>query len=277
MNNYPTTKHEVLRQVFGFDSFKPSQEDVIETVMRGQNVLAVMPTGSGKSLCYQVPALMGKGLTVVVSPLIALMRDQVSALKLAGIDADTINSSNDETTNYTVWQRLTAGSLKLIYLSPEKLMTEQMLNTLKRQPLTLIAVDEAHCISQWGPAFRPEYADLAKLRDIFPDTPVLATTATADEITRGEILDRLFANNAQVRVQGFDRPNIKLSVGTKSGNTHQLLSFLEPHRTSSGIVYCLSRKKLKIQLYFLKVGDSERSPITLAWIKTAETGTRIFL
>ena len=243
LHHHPRSKHEILREIFGYDSFRPNQEVVIDTLSSGRNVLAVMPTGSGKSLCYQVPALMHEGLTVVISPLIALMRDQVSALKLAGVDADTINSSSDQAANYAVWKRLKVGSLKLLYLSPEKLMTETMLDTLKQQKLTLIAVDEAHCISQWGPAFRPEYAELAQLHNIFPKIPILATTATADEVTRSDIVKLLFAGNAAVHVQGFDRPNIKLSVSAKVGNNRQLLDFLTPHKGTSGIVYCLSRKK----------------------------------
>ncbi len=246
------SKHEILREIFGYDSFRPNQEVVIDTLSSGRNVLAVMPTGSGKSLCYQVPALMGEELTIVVSPLIALMRDQVSALKLAGVDADTINSSSDQSTKYAVWKRLKSGSLKLLYLSPEKLMTESMLDTLKQRKLTLIAVDEAHCISQWGPAFRPEYAELAQLHKIFPNTPILATTATADEVTRSDIMRLLFSGNAVVHVQGFDRPNIKLSVAAKVGSNRQMLDFLTRHKGSSGIVYCLSRKKTEATAMFLK-------------------------
>ena len=243
MDQRSVSKREILREVFGYDSFRPNQEAVIDTLTHGDNVLAVMPTGSGKSLCYQLPALMNDGLTVVVSPLIALMRDQVSALKLVGVDADTINSSSDQESNYAVWSRLKSGALKLLYLSPEKLMTEPMLDMLRQRQLTLIAVDEAHCISQWGPAFRPEYAQLSELRERFPNTPILATTATADEVTRTEIMTRLFAGKASVHVQGFDRPNIKLSAEAKAGDNRQLLDFLEPHKGSSGIVYCLSRKK----------------------------------
>ncbi len=243
MDHHSKGKRQILREIFGYDSFRPNQEAVIDTLISGRNALAVMPTGSGKSLCYQIPALMSDGLAIVVSPLIALMRDQASALKLAGVDADTINSSNEPAANRAVWERVNDGSLKLLYLSPEKLMTEPMLDALKRKTPVLIAIDEAHCISQWGPAFRPEYADLARLREIFPDIPMLATTATADEVTRKEIVRLLFAGNAEVHVQGFDRPNIKLSVDAKAGSKSQLLSFLESHKGSSGIVYCLSRKK----------------------------------
>ena len=248
----PDGKHAILREVFGYDSFRPNQEDVIDTLSSGGNVLAVMPTGYGKSLCYQVPALMFEGLTVVVSPLIALMRDQVSALKLAGVDADSINSSSDYITNDAILKRLQTGALKLLYLSPERLMTETMLDTLKQQNLALIAVDEAHCISQWGPAFRPEYADLEKLREVFPITPILATTATADEVTRKEIMERLFAGKATLHVGGFDRPNIKLSVAAKVEISRQMQNFLMPHKGASGIVYCLSRKKTEATARLIK-------------------------
>ena len=236
-------KYAVLRETFGFDSFRPGQEAVIDTLLAGRNVLAVMPTGAGKSLCYQVPALVRDGLAVVVSPLVALMRDQVSALTLAGVAADTINSANDREVNVEVWRRTQAGTLKLLYLSPERLMTEPMLAALAQLELSLVAVDEAHCISQWGPAFRPEYADLARLRELFPETPIAAMTATADEVTRSDIAAQLFAGDAETHVQGFDRPNIRLSVAAKSGGNRQLLDFLARHEGASGIVYCLSRKK----------------------------------
>ncbi len=238
-----SSKRRILQEVFGYDSFRPSQETVIDLLLAGHSVLAVMPTGAGKSLCYQVPALMREGVTVVISPLIALMRDQVSALKLSGVAADTINSSSPPEQTAQVWGQLQSGQLKLLYVSPEKLMSPGMLDALQSCQVNLIAVDEAHCISQWGPAFRPEYADLARLRELFPRVPTLATTATADEVTRSDIVQRLFNGDAQVQVQGFDRPNIKLSVAPKSGGSRQLRDFLMAHQGSSGIVYCLSRKK----------------------------------
>ena len=246
------SKHAVLRETFGFDSFRASQEAVIDTLLAGRHVLAVMPTGAGKSLCYQVPALVRDGLAIVVSPLVALMRDQVRTLKLAGVAADTINSANDRATNIEVWQRAQAGTLKLLYLSPERLMTEAMLSALVQQKLSLIAVDEAHCISQWGPAFRPEYADLAHLHELFPETPIAAMTATADEITRSDIVAQLFAGDAETYVQGFNRPNIKLSVAAKAKSSRQLLDFLARHEGASGIVYCLSRRKTEVTTTLLK-------------------------
>jgi replicative superfamily II helicase len=177
-------KRRVLKDVFGFDDFRPGQDAVTEALLAGRHVLAVMPTGAGKSLCYQVPALVLGGLTIVVSPLVALMQDQVAALRLAGVTADTINSSLDCDANVAAWRRVAAGQTRLLYLAPERLMTTRMLEALARLDIRLIAVDEAHCISQWGPAFRREYEELSRLRDIFPEVPIIALTATADEATR---------------------------------------------------------------------------------------------
>src|ERR1700704_2184868 len=166
----------VLKDVFGFEDFRPGQADVMDALLAGRHVLAVMPTGAGKSLCYQVPALVLGGLTIVVSPLVALMQDQVAALRLAGVSADTINSSRDREENIAAWRRTTAGETRLLYLSPERLMTETMLAALGKLPVRLIAIDEAHCISQWGPAFRPDYETLSCLRETFRDIPIMALT-----------------------------------------------------------------------------------------------------
>ncbi len=233
----------ILRDVFGFDDYREGQEPVVQALLAGHNALAVMPTGSGKSLCFQVSALMLGGLTIVVSPLVALMHDQVAALKLAGVAAETINSSRDRAENVAAWRRVAAGETRLLYLAPERLMTERMLAALAQLPVKLIAIDEAHCISQWGPAFRPDYEALANLRERFPNTPIAALTATADKATRRDIAVRLFANDAEIFVAGFDRPNIKLAVEMRRNGNQQLLAFLEKHRGESGIVYCLSRKK----------------------------------
>ena len=236
-------KHRVLADVFGFPGFRPGQADVIDTLLAGDCTLAVMPTGAGKSLCFQVPALVLGGLTIVVSPLLALMQDQVSALQLAGVRAETINSAKDRMENVEIWRRVAAGEISLLYLSPERLMTDRMLAALSQLPISLIAVDEAHCISQWGPAFRPEYSDLSRLRELFPGIPMVALTATADEVTRRDIAERLFGPNAKIFVQGFDRPNIQLAVTFKADWKQQTLSFVDKHQGESGIVYCLSRKK----------------------------------
>ena len=233
----------VLSEVFGFAAFRPGQERVIEALLAGGNALAVMPTGSGKSLCFQVPAMVMDGLTVVVSPLVALMQDQVAALRLAGVAADAIHSGNDRAGNEAAWRRVEAGATRLLYMAPERLMTERMLGALTRLPVRLFAIDEAHCISQWGPAFRPEYADLCRLRDLFPGVPLAALTATADEVTRDDIADRLFGGAVEQFVLGFDRPNIRLAVEMKRDWKGQLRHFVAGHDGESGIVYCLSRRK----------------------------------
>jgi ATP-dependent DNA helicase RecQ len=238
-----STKHAILKSVFGYDSFRPGQEAAIDAVLAGRNVLSVMPTGSGKSLCFQIPALIKGGLALVVSPLVALMQDQVEALRLAGVAADTINSSRERADNIAAWRRAASGETRLLYLSPERLMTERMLAALSRLPISLIAVDEAHCISQWGPAFRPDYEALSHLRTAFPGIPIMALTATADESTRADITDRLFGGDVKQIVLGFDRPNIALTVTPKQGWKQQLVSFVKARPGQSGIVYCLSRKK----------------------------------
>ena len=245
-------KHAILKEVFGFDSFRPGQEEVVDTLLAGRNILTVMPTGSGKSLCFQIPALVAGGLTIVVSPLVALMQDQIAALKLAGVAADTINSSKTREDNVAAWRRAAAGETRLLYLAPERLMTERMLSALAKLDLRLIAVDEAHCISQWGPAFRPEYEALSQLRTLFPGVPIAALTATADAVTRDDIVARLFGGDAKMVVLGFDRPNIKLSVEMKQEWKRQMTDFLSRHEGDSGIVYCLSRKKTEEAAQYLR-------------------------
>ena len=250
-----------LREVFGFEAFRPGQESVIEALLHGRHALTVMPTGSGKSLCFQIPALVMDGLTVVVSPLIALMQDQVSALRLAGVAADCINSANDRGANVAAWRRAAAGRTRLLYMAPERLMTERMLAALARLPVRLFAIDEAHCISQWGPAFRPEYEDLCRLRDLFPGIPIAALTATADEVTRNDIVDKLFGGRAEQFVLGFDRPNIKLAVEMKRDWKRQLGSFIARHEGESGIVYCLSRKQGRGDRRHAGGGRGARAPL----------------
>jgi ATP-dependent DNA helicase RecQ len=249
--NTPDPKRRVLKEVFGFDDFRPGQASVMEALLAGRHVLAVMPTGAGKSLCYQVPALVLGGLTLVVSPLVALMQDQVAALRLAGVAVDTINSSLERDANVAAWRRVAAGQTRLLYLAPERLMTGRMLEALARLDISLIAIDEAHCISQWGPAFRREYEELSRLRDIFPKVPIIALTATADETTRTDIAAQLFAGRVETLVLGFDRPNIKFGIEPKKDSKRQLLSFVQRHSGRSGIVYCLSRKKTEEMAAFL--------------------------
>ena len=237
------TKHAILKDVFGFDDFRPGQEEAIDALLSGGHVLAVMPTGSGKSLCYQIPALVLGGLTIVVSPLVALMQDQVAALRLAGVAAETINSSRSRDDNVAAWRRAASGELRILYMAPERLMTEPMLAALAKLDVKVIAIDEAHCVSQWGPAFRPEYRALSRLADLFPQTLIIALTATADEVTRADIALQLFDNRVETMVQGFDRPNIRLTVEAKHNSSRQLIDFIARHKGESGIVYCLSRKK----------------------------------
>ena len=236
-------KWDALRSAFGFDAFRPGQERIIDAVLDGRSVLAVMPTGAGKSLCYQVPAIALGGLAIVVSPLVALMNDQVAALRLAGVAADAIHSGQDRETNVAAWRRAASGETRLLYMAPERLMTERMLAAVAKLPITLFAVDEAHCISQWGPSFRPEYAELERLPERFPDVPIAAFTATADEATREDIEGRLFRGRHEIFVRGFDRPNIRLEASVKSGWKDQLVDLVGKHRGQAGIVYCLSRKR----------------------------------
>ncbi|MGF7161119.1 ATP-dependent DNA helicase RecQ [Rhodoligotrophos appendicifer] len=233
----------ILRENFGFSDLRPGQRQAIDAVLAGHNVLAVMPTGAGKSLCYQLPALVMGGLTIVVSPLVALMRDQVAALRLNGIAAAAINSDQSREENVGIWRDVQGGRVRLLYLSPERLMTERMLAALQACDVGLIAIDEAHCISQWGPAFRPDYEGLAQLRHRFPRRPIIALTATADPVTQADIKAKLFDDEAETVITGFDRPNLSLAVLLKSNWKKQVSAFVGARSGSSGIVYCLSRRK----------------------------------
>jgi len=234
---------ELLKTVFGFEAFRGKQREIIEQLNAGQNILTVMPTGAGKSLCFQLPALMRNGLAIVISPLISLMQNQVEALKILGLEAETINSHTSEEDNRVIWRKMHDGTLKFLYLSPEKLMTENMLTVVEGLNVSLFAIDEAHCISQWGAAFRPEYESLSALHKRFPHIPIIALTATADQATRTEICEKIFSNDVTRYLTGFDRPNIALNVEIKDGWKKQLLRFLKNRRDENGIVYCLSRKK----------------------------------
>ncbi len=233
----------VLHEMFGFSDLRPGQSAAIDAVLDGRSVLAVMPTGAGKSLCYQLPALVLGGLTIVVSPLVALMRDQVRALQLNGIPAATINSDISRADNVETWHAVRRGEVSLLYLSPERLMTERMLRAIGELDIRLFAIDEAHCISQWGPAFRPEYEALASLRDRFPGTPIMGLTATADPTTRADIESKVFGGDVVSVVTGFDRPNLTLAVTLKDNWKRQVADFVAARAGASGIVYCLSRRK----------------------------------
>ncbi|MAY33313.1 MAG: DNA helicase RecQ [Rhodovulum sp.] len=233
----------LLASVFGFDDFRPGQADIVQSVIDGKNTLAIMPTGGGKSLCYQLPALMGDGVTLVVSPLIALMRDQVRALKEAGVCAGALTSANTEDENDAVLSALNAGDLRLLYMAPERLASMGTLSMLRRSNIARIAVDEAHCVSQWGHDFRPDYLRIGELRQAL-NVPVAAFTATADAETRAEIVQRLFDGIApETFLRGFDRPNIHLAFAVKDSPRQQILRFAEARKGQSGIVYCGTRAK----------------------------------
>lgn len=236
----------LLHSVFGFSAFRPGQEEIVRAVLDGEDVLTVMPTGSGKSLCYQLPAIARPGLTLVISPLIALMRDQVRALTAAGVVAGSLNSSNEPAENARVLSLLRSEELKLLYVAPERLSRPDMVETLADSNVTMMAIDEAHCVSQWGHDFRPEYLTLGNLaRQIGGRLQTMALTATADGPTRGDIVDKLFAAPPRTFVRSFDRPNLRLAFTPKDRSSKQVLSFVREHAGDSGIVYCSSRRKVE--------------------------------
>jgi ATP-dependent DNA helicase RecQ len=242
----------LLRTVFGFADFRAGQADIIATILSGRDVLAVMPTGSGKSLCYQLPALLRDGLTVVVSPLIALMRNQVAQLKSYGVAAASLNSTNDFGENRTILDQIGRGELRLVYVAPERLAKPDTIALFRRAGVGMLAVDEAHCISQWGHDFRPEYLTLSALQAALGALQTIAFTATADAATRADIVSRLFPQPPEVFVHGFDRPNLRLAMSPRSGGRGQLLQFVSEHRGDSGIIYCGSRRKTEEIAEFLR-------------------------
>lgn len=235
----------ILRDIFGYDDFRGHQRPIIDTALAGRDSLVLMPTGGGKSLCFQIPALLRPGTGVVVSPLIALMEDQVSALRELGLDAAFLNSTLGADEQRAVIERLETGELDLLYVAPERIMQPQTLSMLRSASLSLIAIDEAHCVSQWGHDFRPEYLALGELGKALPNVPRMALTATATPETRTEIVERLALSDAQVFVAGFDRPNIRYSVRMKADPQKQLRRFLEGYKGVAGIVYCRTRKRVE--------------------------------
>jgi len=242
----PRQPLEVLRTVFGFPSFRGDQADIIDHVVGGGDALVLMPTGGGKSLCYQIPALCRDGVAIVVSPLIALMRDQVEALRQLGVRAAALNSAIPFGEAMRIERQMVNGEIDLVYVAPERLLTDDFLELLGRCKLALFAIDEAHCVSQWGHDFRPEYLQLTVLHQRFPGIPRIALTATADGPTRRDIVERLDLGNGQIYVAGFDRPNIRYRVATKKSTRAQLHEFLKgEHAGQSGIVYCMSRAKVE--------------------------------
>jgi ATP-dependent DNA helicase RecQ len=251
---------ELLQSVFGYPSFRGQQQAVVEHLHDGGDALVLMPTGGGKSLCYQIPALLRQGTGIVVSPLIALMQDQVDALREAGVAAAYLNSSLGAEEQREVERQLLAGELNLIYVAPERLLTSRFLDQLERTEVALFAIDEAHCVSQWGHDFRPEYRELAILHQRFPQVPRIALTATADPRTREEIVERLSLRDARQFVSSFDRPNIGYRVGLRHNAKRQLGEFLQGHQGESGIVYCLSRRKVDDTAAWLAEAGIEALP-----------------
>jgi len=234
---------QILKAKFGYENFRLNQEAIVNSVLQRRDTFVLMPTGGGKSLCYQIPALMFDGLTVVISPLIALMKDQVDSLRLNGIPAAYLNSTLSYSEQQEITRQLSANKLKLLYLAPERLLAEgsDFMSFLKQLRISLLAIDEAHCISEWGHDFRPEYRMLAKLKDAFGDVPVVALTATADQVTRKDILERLALRNPAVFISSFNRPNIRYRVEPKRNSFDKLLQFLAERPQDSGVIYCLSR------------------------------------
>ena len=249
-----------LETFFGFRKFRAGQEDIVSRILRRNNLLAVMPTGSGKSLCYQLPALLLDGRTIVVSPLIALMDDQVAQLQSLKLPSDKMHSHQTEEENRLVWRRFSNGTTKILYISPERLMTEKTLESLTKIPVEMFVVDEAHCISKWGPGFRPDYERLSEIGRIFPNAIIAAFTATADSATRQDIVQKLMAGNAEITVEGFDRPNLSLSVIFKTDWKRQLLQALEGRSGVSGVIYALSRKDTEVISDFLNTKGFQALP-----------------
>ncbi|MGR5321958.1 ATP-dependent DNA helicase RecQ [Vibrio alfacsensis] len=245
-SDLPVTPQRMLEDVFGYQEFRDGQQLVIDAAVEGRDSLVILPTGGGKSLCYQIPALVRSGITLVISPLISLMKDQVDQLKANGVAAECINSTMPREELLSVYNRMHTGHLKLVYVSPERVLMRDFIERLENLPLSMIAVDEAHCISQWGHDFRPEYAALGQLKQQFSHVPFMALTATADDATRRDILERLQLSHPEVYLGSFDRPNIRYNLVEKHKPVSQIVRYLETQKGNCGIIYCSSRKKVEM-------------------------------
>jgi ATP-dependent DNA helicase RecQ len=260
MKDFLARSRESLGAVFGFADYRPGQEEIVAAILNGADVLAVMPTGSGKSLCYQLPTLARASLTLVVSPLIALMRDQVAQLRALGVSAAALNSASDRDERQAVADGIAARSLRLLYVAPERLLRDDTLSALAMAGVAMLAIDEAHCVSQWGHDFRPEYLRLREVCAALAEPQMIAVTATADAPTRAEIIARLFKRAPRVFVHSFDRPNLFLSMSPKNNATRQLLERVEAHRGESGIIYCASRRRTEELASGLRAGGVRALP-----------------
>jgi ATP-dependent DNA helicase RecQ len=275
----PLTKEQVLKQYYGYDKFRPLQADIIDWVLYGQDAMVLMPTGGGKSVCFQIPALIMQGLTLVISPLIALMHDQVQALKANGVPSAYLNSSLDGNQQAIIERQVREGELKLLYISPEKLFTQGYLDWIKSLNISLFAIDESHCVSTWGHDFRPEYTKLHVLKEAFPNVPVIALTATADRVTRKDILTQLGIPEAKTFISSFDRPNLYLSVLPGRNRVKIIQNFVSERPRQPGIIYCLSRKNtetvaealqkagIKAKYYHAGMPAADRSKVQDAFIR----------
>ena len=250
MSNLPSN---LLKKIFGFDGFREKQQEIIEAVINGNNAFVLMPTGSGKSICYQIPAIMGKGVGVIISPLISLMEDQVNSLQQNGVRAAYLNSTLPFHKAKNIQHKAADGEIDILYVAPEKLLTPDFQHFLANIKICLFAIDEAHCVSQWGHDFRPEYLRITEVTNKFPDTPRIALTATADAITQKDILQKLELQNAKVFISSFDRPNISYHVQPKQGDKEQLLDFIRnKHPEGSGIIYVRTRKRTENTALWLR-------------------------